>query len=144
GFDNRAKKRRTYVVYANGEVARTKNFLFFKSYPSVEPGAEIIVPSKSRKIPFMPGEIIGITTGLPTLALILTQIDFNQKASMADQTQIIDDTITLSELLARMASWVQDFNVKWIIMLAAMLVADILGLLASEIKKPVYTSETSF
>src|SRR5690606_38379359 len=38
GFGNRAKKRRTYVVYANGEVARTKNFLFFKSYPSVEPG----------------------------------------------------------------------------------------------------------
>jgi protein involved in polysaccharide export with SLBB domain len=79
GFDNRAKKRRTYVVYANGEVARTKNFLFFKSYPSVEPGAEIIVPSKGPKIPFMPGEIIGITTGLATLALILTQIDFNNK-----------------------------------------------------------------
>lgn len=78
GFDNRAKKRRTYVVYANGEVARTKNFLFFKSYPSVEPGAEIIVPSKGPKIPFMPGEIIGITTGLATLALILTQIDFNK------------------------------------------------------------------
>lgn len=78
GFDNRAKKRRTYVVYANGEVARTKNFLFFKSYPAVEPGAEIIVPSKGPKIPFMPGEIIGITTGLATLALILTQIDFNK------------------------------------------------------------------
>ena len=77
GFDNRAKKRRTYVVYANGEVARTKNFLFFKSYPAVEPGAEIIVPSKGPRIPFMPGEIIGITTGLATLALILTQIDFN-------------------------------------------------------------------
>src|SRR5690606_21071308 len=79
GFDNRAKKRRTYVVYANGEVARTKNFLFFKSYPAVEPGAEIIVPSKGPKIPFMPGEIIGITTGLATLVLILTQIDFNNK-----------------------------------------------------------------
>lgn len=79
GFDNRAKKRRTYVVYANGEVARTKNFLFFKSYPPVEPGAEIIVPSKGPRIPFMPGEIIGISTGLATLALILTQIDFNNK-----------------------------------------------------------------
>ena len=78
GFDNRAKRRRTYVVYANGEVARTKSFLFFKSYPPVEPGAEIIVPSKGPKIPFMPGEIVGITTGLATLALILTQIDFKQ------------------------------------------------------------------
>ncbi len=28
---------------------------------------------------YLPGEIIGITTGLATLALILTQIDFNNK-----------------------------------------------------------------
>ena len=77
GFDARAKKKRTYVVYANGEVARTKSFLFFKSYPSVEPGAEIIVPSKGPRVPFRPGEIIGLTTGLATLALIMTQIDFN-------------------------------------------------------------------
>lgn len=78
GFDNRAKKRRTYVVYANGEVARTKNFLFFKSYPPVAPGAEVIVPSKGPKIPFLPGQLVGITTGLATLALILTQIDYNK------------------------------------------------------------------
>jgi len=76
GFDNRAKKRRTYVVYANGEVARTKSFLFFKSYPHVEPGSEIIVPSKGPRIPFMPGEIVGLTTGLATLALIITQINW--------------------------------------------------------------------
>ena len=77
GFDARAKKKRTYVVYANGEVARTKSFLFFKSYPPVEPGSEIIVPSKGPRVPFLPGEIIGLTTGLATLALIVTQIDFN-------------------------------------------------------------------
>ena len=77
GFDARAKKKRTYVVYANGEVARTKSFLFFKSYPPVEPGAEIIVPSKGPRVPFLPGEIIGLSTGLATLALIITQIDFN-------------------------------------------------------------------
>lgn len=77
GFDARAKKNRTYVVYANGEVARTKSFLFFKSYPPVEPGAEIIVPSKGPRVPFLPGEIIGLTTGLATLALIITQINFN-------------------------------------------------------------------
>ncbi|HLT08656.1 MAG TPA: hypothetical protein VK014_14085 [Cyclobacteriaceae bacterium] len=63
---------------------------------------------------------------------------------MADQKHIIDDKITLRELLARMASWVQVFKVKWKIMLAAMLVGAILGLLASVIKKPVYTAETSF
>lgn len=78
GFDTRAKKRRTYVVYANGEVARTKSFLFFKSYPPVEPGAEIIVPSKGPRIPLLPGQIIGATTGLATLALILSQINFSR------------------------------------------------------------------
>jgi protein involved in polysaccharide export with SLBB domain len=76
GFDTRAKKRRTYVVYANGEVARTKSFLFIKSYPSVEPGSEIIVPSKGPRLPLLPGQIIGATTGLATLALILSQINF--------------------------------------------------------------------
>ncbi|WP_232835075.1 SLBB domain-containing protein [Pleomorphovibrio marinus] len=74
GFDNRAKRRRTYVVYANGEVARTKNFLLFNVYPKVEPGAEIIVPTKGPRIPIRPGELVGLTTGLATIALLMTQI----------------------------------------------------------------------
>ncbi len=74
GFDNRAKRRRTYVVYANGEVARTKNYLLFNAYPKVEPGAEIIVPTKGPRIPIRPGELVGLTTGLATIALLLTQI----------------------------------------------------------------------
>ncbi len=76
GFDNRAKRRRTYVVYANGEVARTKSFLGLRFYPSVEPGAEVIVPTKGPRIPFRPGEIISVTTGLATLALLLSQINY--------------------------------------------------------------------
>ncbi|MBS9523446.1 SLBB domain-containing protein [Litoribacter alkaliphilus] len=76
GFDNRAKRRSTYVVYANGEVARTKSFLGLRFYPSVEPGAEVIVPTKGPRIPFRPGEIISVTTGLATLALLLSQINF--------------------------------------------------------------------
>ncbi|MEX2511820.1 MAG: SLBB domain-containing protein [Cyclobacteriaceae bacterium] len=74
GFDHRARRKRTYVVYANGEVARTKNFVFFNSYPKVEPGSEIIVPTKGPKIPIRPGDLIGITTGLATMALVITQI----------------------------------------------------------------------
>jgi protein involved in polysaccharide export with SLBB domain len=77
GFDNRAKRRHTYVVYANGEVARTKNLLFIKSYPSVEPGAEVIVPAKPPKVPMSTGDIVGISTGLATLLLVLTQINFS-------------------------------------------------------------------
>ena len=74
GFNVRAKRKRTYVIYANGEVARTKNYLFFNAFPKVEPGSEIIVPTKGPKIPIRPGDLVGITTGLATLALVITQI----------------------------------------------------------------------
>ncbi|WP_439648012.1 SLBB domain-containing protein [Belliella calami] len=75
GFDNRANRKRTYVVYANGEVARTKSFLGIRSYPRIEPGAEIFVPTKGPRMPLRPGEIVGLTTGLATLVLIVTQIN---------------------------------------------------------------------
>ncbi len=74
GFDTRAKKSKTYVVYANGDVSRTNSFLFLRSYPKPQPGSEVIVPSKPPKIPLKPGEIVGITSGLATLGLIVTQI----------------------------------------------------------------------
>ncbi|HMP99348.1 MAG TPA: SLBB domain-containing protein [Cyclobacteriaceae bacterium] len=77
GFETRAKRRQTYVVYANGEVARTRSFLFIKNYPSVEPGAEVIVPAKPPKLPMQSGDILGISTGLATLLLILSQLDFS-------------------------------------------------------------------
>ena len=75
GFDNRANRKRTYVVYANGEVARTKSFLGIRAYPRIEPGAEIFVPTKGPRMPMRPGEIVGLTTGLATLVLIVTQIN---------------------------------------------------------------------
>ncbi|GAB3656118.1 SLBB domain-containing protein [Echinicola sediminis] len=75
GFDNRAKRRRAYVVYANGEVARTKSFLFLKSFPKVEPGSEVIVPSKGPRAPIRLGEVVGLTSGLATLVLVITQIN---------------------------------------------------------------------
>jgi len=74
GFAARAKRSKTYVVYANGDVSRTNSFLFLRSYPKPQPGSEVIVPSKPPKIPLKPGEIVGITSGLATLGLIVTQI----------------------------------------------------------------------
>jgi protein involved in polysaccharide export with SLBB domain len=75
GFDRRANRKQTYVVYANGAVKRTKGLLGIRSYPAIEPGAEVIVPSKGPKTPFRVGELVGITTGLATLALVLSQIN---------------------------------------------------------------------
>ena len=76
GFGNRAQRKNTYVIYANGSVAKTKKFLFFKTYPQVSPGAEIIVPAKPPKLPVAISEVVGITSGLATLALLISQINF--------------------------------------------------------------------
>jgi protein involved in polysaccharide export with SLBB domain len=51
GFTDKSRKKRSYVVYANGDVRKTSGFLFFKVYPKIEPGSEIIVPSKKDKEP---------------------------------------------------------------------------------------------
>jgi protein involved in polysaccharide export with SLBB domain len=75
GFDRSANRKQTYVVYANGAVKRTKGFFGVRSYPAVEPGAEVIIPSKGPKVPLRLGDLVGVTTGLATLALVLSQIN---------------------------------------------------------------------
>ncbi|WP_026952554.1 SLBB domain-containing protein [Algoriphagus mannitolivorans] len=76
GFERRANRKQTYVVYANGAVKRTKGFMGIRNYPPVEPGAEVIVPTKGPRIPLRLGEVVGVTTGLATLALVLSQINW--------------------------------------------------------------------
>lgn len=76
GFERRANRKQTYVVYANGAVKRTKGFLGIRNFPPVEPGAEVIVPTKGPKVPLRLGEIVGITTGLATLGLVISQINW--------------------------------------------------------------------
>ena len=75
GFDNKAKRSGTYIVYANGDVARTKKFLFFNIYPKAEPGSEVIVPKKSIKNPIAANQLLNFTTGLATLILAINQIN---------------------------------------------------------------------
>jgi protein involved in polysaccharide export with SLBB domain len=75
GFDNKAKRSDTYIVYANGDVARTKKFLFFNLYPKAEPGSEVIVPKKPLKNPIAANQLLSFTTGLATLILAINQIN---------------------------------------------------------------------
>ena len=75
GFDNKAKRSDTYIVYANGDVARTKKFLFFNIYPKPEPGSEVIVPKKPLKNPIAANQLLSFTTGLATLILAINQIN---------------------------------------------------------------------
>ena len=66
GFNNRAKRKQTYVVYANGNAAKTNSFLGIKFYPKIAPGTEIIVPEKPIKVGVNTGDIIAISTSLIT------------------------------------------------------------------------------
>lgn len=74
GFTNSALKRRSYIVYANGEVKSTSKVLFFNRYPKVRPGSEIYVPAKKDGRGLSGQEAVGITTGFASLALIIITI----------------------------------------------------------------------
>lgn len=74
GFTTQALRRRSYIVYANGEVKNTHRVLFFNSYPKVKPGAEIYVPTKKTKPGLNGQEAIGLASGLASVALIIVTL----------------------------------------------------------------------
>ncbi len=74
GFGVKAKKRRVYVVYANGFVRSTGGFLFFKHYPRIESGAEIFVPQKSEGRKLSAAEILGLSSGIASLSAVILTI----------------------------------------------------------------------
>ncbi len=47
GFTKKSLKSKSYILYANGSVDRTRRFLFVNIYPKVAPGSEIIIPQKT-------------------------------------------------------------------------------------------------
>jgi len=76
GFTDNSRKTRVYVLHPNGNAARTTHFLFFRNYPSVTPGSEIIVP-KQREVErrrLSTGEVVGISTALAALGGVLIQL----------------------------------------------------------------------
>lgn len=78
GFAMDAKKGKVYVIYSNGDIATTNNFLFFRSYPKLEPGALILVPQKPvNRDKLSAQEVIGISTGLTTLGLLVDRLISN-------------------------------------------------------------------
>ena len=74
GFTQIAERKRSYIIYANGSVDRTRSFLFFKNYPSVRPGAEIIVPEKPPKDSQSFQQAAIISSTLATLSLVLIRV----------------------------------------------------------------------
>lgn len=67
GFGDRAKKRHTYIVYQNGTMALAKE-------GKVEPGCEIVVPTKARRNPNTFAQWMGIGTSMASLATMFVSI----------------------------------------------------------------------
>jgi protein involved in polysaccharide export with SLBB domain len=68
GFGKYAKKKDTYVIRPNGQVVGTKFALFYRAYPKVTVGSEVVVPRKTLKIK---KQKINATEGLNKLNTIL-------------------------------------------------------------------------
>lgn len=81
GVTVNARRGKIYVLYSNGNAARTKHFLFFRNYPKVTPGSEIIVPRKHEveRRRLTTGEIVGITTTITSFAGVLLALLLNLK-----------------------------------------------------------------
>ena len=74
GFAAEAWKRKAYIVYANGRAATTKHFLFFKSYPKVMPGSEIVVPKKAERKSGSALEMISMASAVASLVGVVIAI----------------------------------------------------------------------
>jgi protein involved in polysaccharide export with SLBB domain len=74
GFNDLSKKDGVFIKYANGKVKNSKKILFFSFYPKLEPGAEIVVPKGRTKEPFSLNQLVGITSSLITIYLLINSI----------------------------------------------------------------------
>lgn len=67
GFGDRAKKKNTYVVYQNGTMA-------VASKAKIEPGCEVIVPTKAKKDGNQLTQWLGIGTSMASLATMFVSV----------------------------------------------------------------------
>lgn len=69
GYGDRAKRSKTFIVYVNGNVHRASS-----GANKVEPGCEIIVPTKGDKRELSTAEYISIGTGAASIATMVATI----------------------------------------------------------------------
>ena len=69
GYSDNAKKSKKFIVYMNGQVTKVKG----SGKKQIEPGCEIIVPSKSKKRTNM-GEILGYATSFSSLGMMIASL----------------------------------------------------------------------
>ena len=77
GVKRSSDYKNAYVVYQNGDVRGTKNFLFFRSRPKLEPGAIVVVPVKDKRRTVTLQETISMTSALASLTLLVRTLTQN-------------------------------------------------------------------
>jgi protein involved in polysaccharide export with SLBB domain len=77
GFTVQSLRKSSYIKYPNGNIDRTRRFLFFNVYPKVEPGSEIFVPVRAAPA-LNTQQTISTATGLlsSVMGLIVTILAF--------------------------------------------------------------------
>lgn len=68
GYGNRAKKSKTYIIYMNGAVAQVGRGV------KIEPGCEIIVPSKPHGQKMTTTEVVALASGTASIATMIATI----------------------------------------------------------------------
>ncbi len=71
GFADSAASKKAYIMYPNGEIHKISKVLFFKHYPNVEPGSQIIVPTKPQHTGLTPQERMGIISAIVSMTATL-------------------------------------------------------------------------
>ncbi len=74
GIDNKGWKKKAYIIYPNGKANVAANFLFFRSYPKVVSGSQIVVPERPIVKKLSTAEVIGISGVVASLAGIVIAV----------------------------------------------------------------------
>ncbi|MEO5889796.1 MAG: SLBB domain-containing protein [Ferruginibacter sp.] len=74
GVDAKAWKKKAYIIYPNGKAAVARSFLFFRSYPKVLPGSQIVIPEKPDTQKISVSEIASVASILVGMAGIVIAI----------------------------------------------------------------------
>lgn len=67
GYSDLAEKKRAYIVYMNGTVAKVKG----SNRDAIQPGCNIVVPSKDQKDKMSLGQILSIGTSVTSMASVI-------------------------------------------------------------------------
>ena len=70
GYSQHAKKSKKFIIYMNGQVAKVKG----NGSKQIEPGCEIVVPSKKKKQGVNLGNILGYATSFASLGTMAATI----------------------------------------------------------------------